>query len=41
MLVLPREALQFDGHEALTWRNAGMAEVQAFLVIKPFDRRQP
>lgn len=40
--VLPREALQFDGNEALTWRNAGAAEeVQAFIVIKPFDRRQP
>ncbi|RZL10600.1 MAG: XRE family transcriptional regulator [Rubrivivax sp.] len=39
--VLPREALQFDGNEALTWRNAGVAEVQAFIVIKPFDRRRP
>lgn len=36
-----REALQFDGTEALTWRNGGATEVQAFLVIKPFDRRRP
>ena len=31
----PREALQFEGTDALTWRNTGLIEAKAFVVIKP------
>jgi transcriptional regulator with XRE-family HTH domain len=31
----PREALQFEGTDALTWRNSGQVEAKAFVVIKP------
>jgi transcriptional regulator with XRE-family HTH domain len=31
----PREALQFEGSDALTWRNTGLIEAKAFVVIKP------
>lgn len=31
----PREALQFEGTDALTWRNSGLTEAKAFVVIKP------
>jgi XRE family transcriptional regulator, regulator of sulfur utilization len=31
----PRESLQFEGTDALSIRNAGSAEAQSFLVIRP------
>jgi hypothetical protein len=30
-----RDALQFEGTDALTWRNTGLIEAKAFVVIKP------
>lgn len=31
----PREALQFEGTDALAWHNHGLVEAKAFVVIKP------
>ena len=36
----PREALQFEGTDALTWRNTGLIEAKAFVVIKPVLHQQ-
>lgn len=36
----PREALQFEGTDALTWRNNGLTEAKAFVVIKPVSSQQ-
>ena len=33
----PREALQFEGTDALTWHNPGLVETKAFVVIKPLS----
>lgn len=32
--VQAREALQWDGHEPITWRNRGESEAQAFVVLR-------
>ena len=34
-LVRPREALQYESVDELTWRNNGHVQVQAFVLIRP------
>jgi transcriptional regulator with XRE-family HTH domain len=33
-LVRPREALQYEAHNVLVWRNTGQVQVQAFVVVR-------
>jgi hypothetical protein len=37
--VEAREALQFEGVQALAWRNAGSTEVQAYVVARDVNAR--